>query len=213
MSRRVVAAGAAAVAVLAGCSSTTSGAAGHSAAGSSAARPSAPQGRMSTQPAPASSHGTDPAFTCTPGFVTRLSGYPVAKQVRHYPVPKLTPSPRGLAGRQGLQALQSGQLDVVFNRESTGLPQGPSRAMYDCFVAHVRDHGWAPDVSQNRAYRKHHKAGDPQLISFYDSGSRYKGGNELTVRWFTSKANYGLGALISVLIEPHQYVPDLRPPK
>ncbi len=31
------------------------------------------------------------------------------------------------------------------------------------------------------------------------------------MRWFTSKANYGLGALISVLIAPHQHVPDLPP--
>jgi hypothetical protein len=213
MSRRAYAA-AAAVVLLAGCSTTTSGAPQHT-----AVRPSAPRSTTTTGPAPAPSSSSGPsggvnaAFSCTSGFVTTLSGYPVAKRVSHYPVPKLTPSPHGLAGQEGLRALRAGELDVVFDRESTGLPKGPSRAMYTCFLAQVRRHGWAPDVSLNRIYRKDHKAGDPQLFSFYDSGSRYKGGNELTVRWFTSKANFGLGALLSVVMSPHQYLPDLHPPR
>jgi hypothetical protein len=217
--RAGLAAAVAVVLLAAGCSSTTSGASSTRPPAASTGGPSAPAtppatGSTSTSAgaSPDPTSGPNPPFRCTPGFVTTLSGYPVASKVRHYPVPKLTPNARGLAGNEGVKALKSGELDVAYSRESTGLPHGPSRSMYSCFVKYVQQHGWAPDTEQNKVYRKDRKPNDPLLFSLYDSGNRYKGGNELTVRWFDSKANYGLGDLLSVVMEPNQHIPDLPPP-
>lgn len=215
---RAVLAAAVAAVLAAGCSSTTPGAAGAGRTASATAAgppPAASQPAGTSGPSTAGSDptsGPNPAFTCSSAFVTTLTGFPVARKVRHYPVPKLTPTPHGLAGRAGLAAFKRGELDLVYTRESTGLPQGPSRSMYSCFVRQVRARGWAPDTEQNKAFRKHRTKDAPLLYSFYDSGSRYKSGNELTVRWFDSKGNYGLGALLSVIIEPNQHIPDLPPP-
>jgi hypothetical protein len=208
-----------------GCGSTTSGTAGSPApagpsagttsgttSGTSGAAPAPATTSRSADPGAQPTSGANPAFHCGPGFVTTLTGYPVARKIRHYPVPKLTPNAHGLAGAEGVRALRSGELDIAYTRESTGLPKGPSRSMYSCFVTYVQQHGWDPDTEQNKVYRKDRKPNDPLLFSLYDSGNRYKGGNELTVRWFTSKANYGLGDLLSVVIEPNQHIPDLPPP-
>ena len=123
----------------------------------------------------------------------------------------LTPSPYGLAGQAGLRALRAGELEVYYTRESTTLPQGPSRSMYDCFIRQVRGHGWTPDHGMNTAGKK--SAAHGRLVFFfYDSGSRFKAGNELSVGWTPASRTHGQGAVLGVSIDPNQHLPDLPPP-
>lgn len=204
------------------CSSTTSGNPNGTGGGTSPVRvsspadsttpgaPSAPSSSTASTSSP--SAGTNRPFRCTPGFVTTLHGYPVAALVKHYPVPDLTPEPFDLAGQKGVQGLRQGELDVVYTARSTGLPQGPTTAMYRCFVRHAAVHGWQPDRHMNKLDQKDRKPNDPLSFWFFDSGSRFKGGNELSVTYFTSKQAFGQGNQLEVGIRPNGYLPELPPP-
>jgi hypothetical protein len=206
----------AAVLAVAACSSTTSGQPAARRApqrASSSADPATPSSAAS--PAPSSTQGTgaNRPFRCTAQFITTLQGYPVAARVRHYPVPDLTPEPFDLSGQTGLDRLRQGELDIVYTARSTKLPQGPSRAMYRCFVRHAPEHGWQPDTHMNALGKKDKKASDPLSFWFIDSGSKYKGGNELSVTFFTSKQAFGMGNQLEIGIRPNGYLPVLHPPK
>jgi hypothetical protein len=153
----------------------------------------------------------NPSFSCTPAFVTTLSGFPVARLVSGYPVPRLKPQPEGLSGQDGVRRLRSGELTVLYTAQSTGLPQGPSKSMYDCFTKYVTRHGWRPDASMDKL--SHKSAKDPVLSFFYDSGSRYRGGNELVAKYFTTQQTIGrTGPQLVIAMDPHGFLPDLPPP-
>ena len=163
--------------------------------------------------AAARSHGPNPPFVCTPAFVTTLTGFPVARLVSGYPVPRLKPQSEGLTGQDGVQRLHSGELTVLYTARSTGLPQGPSRSMYDCFTKYVTRHGWRPDPSMNKPSTKGKSPMDPLLSFYYDSGSRYRGGNELVAKYFTTQQTImRTGPELVIEMDPSGFLPDLPPP-
>jgi hypothetical protein len=200
-------------AVMGACSSSTAGSPSRGAPVDSGTAQPAPTGSGSSPGSTAAAHGgaRNPPFTCTPGFVTTLRGYPVSRLVSHYPVPNVKPD-AGIAGRRGLAAYRSGTLDVVYTAESTGLPQGPSRRMYSCFVRYASKAGWRPDRHMNATEKKDHKPGDPSVYYFFDSANRFKGGNALSIGFFTAEQAFGHGSQLQLSMDPNGFLPDLRPP-